>query len=146
MRDYLALPSVLPCANGDKTDVAARRSSSPASPPGESRLADALAGGGGGGDDSWGAGGVGIDAFGRDQWRRGPRGVSVVDGKHAAFAAVRDETGNCADWLYESAHCLVLGCPKSLRFIDIRMEPRVAEVSASVNGHLIVPRKRSTDN
>ena len=60
---------------------------------------------------------------------RSPAGVTVVERKNPFFShGVRDEGGNCAGWLHQSAHTLVLGCKSSLRFIDIRVD-REGEVN-----------------
>ena len=52
-----------------------------------------------------------------------PAGVTVMEARNAR-SWVRDEAATCGAWIYESAHTLVVGCGKSLRFIDLR-DPKV---------------------
>ena len=98
-----------------------------------SSLRDYLSGGMGGGrtpvsagSDSdgqgWagGGGGGGGGGSSRSGMACVPPGVSVLTGQNAVCDFIRDEPGCCAAWIHESAHTLVVGCPKSLRFVDIR--------------------------
>lgn len=45
----------------------------------------------------------------------------MIEGRSASYSFVRDETANCASWIYESANTFVLGCGRSLRFFDLRL-------------------------